>query len=215
MALGTVIALDPPAVLPTRNEALDWSRIDAWTDRLLAGDLQPIALWFLRNGAAAPEAVWDPEPESLTAPPLRFLLDHWRMLAHDLAHDGSVPPARRIDALELKPALGYMMLLEPVDGGRDFRYRLYGSELARISGFDMTGQRLSTHPASFYAAEFGIASYRAVMRRRRPVYTVRHPVGARLARRWQSLALPFVDDAGCVTRILGVTVAVDRDGKMI
>ncbi len=109
------------------------------------------------------------------------------------------------------------MLLEPVEAGRDFRYRLYGGELARVSGFDMTGKCLSEHPASFYAAEFGIAIYRAVMQRRRPLYTVRHPVGAKIARRWQALALPFVDDADAsrVTRLLCATVAVDRDGRII
>jgi hypothetical protein len=128
---------------------------------------------------------------------------------------GAAPRLLRIDAVELKAALGYMMLLEPVEGGRDFRYRLYGGELARISGFDMTGQCLSDHPVSSYAAEFGIAIYRAAMRRRRPLYTVRHPVGAKVARRWQALALPFVDDAEAVTRLLCATVAVDRDGRMI
>lgn len=50
-----------------------------------------------------------------------------------------MPLASEIDALEMRPALGYGMLVEPVDGGADFRDRLYGSNLAAVSGFDMTG----------------------------------------------------------------------------
>jgi hypothetical protein len=218
--MGDVVALAPPpqaqlhAPPPAAPDApLDPARIAAWTQAVLDGDVKPIALTFLHNGAAAPEVTWDPPAPSLTAPPLRFLLDHW----HRLTDAGALPRARDIDAVELRPALGHMMLLEPVDLGRDFRYRLYGGELARVSGFDMTGKCLSEHPASAYAAAFGIALYRAVMQRRRPLYTVRHPVGAKIARRWQALALPFVDDADDtrVTRLLCATVAVDRDGKII
>lgn len=217
MALGMVIELAPPDRTDAlvRAEPLDWRAISAWTEQLLADDLREIGLAFLHNGAAAPETVWDPVPEALTAAPLRFLLDHWHRLAGS-SPGGALPRARRIDAVELKPALGHMMLLEPVESGRDFRYRLYGGEVARVSGFDMTGQLLSEHPASAYAAAFGIAIYRAVLRRRRPVYTVRHPVGAKVARRWQALALPFVgDDGETVTRLLCATVAVDRDGRIV
>ena len=70
------------------------------------------------------------------------------------------------------------MLLDLVEGGRDFRYRLYGSMIASISGFDMTGKLLSEHPASPYVAEFALASYRAAVQRREPVFRERHPVGA-------------------------------------
>src|SRR3546814_11195528 len=75
----------------------------------------------------------------------------------------------------MRAALGFVMLLESNDDGRDFRYRLYGSTIARISGFEMTGRLMSSHPASAYAVEFAIASTRACVRRRQPQFNHRHP----------------------------------------
>ncbi|MBI3515875.1 MAG: PAS domain-containing protein, partial [Proteobacteria bacterium] len=154
---------------------------------------------------------WEPASGQLAAPPLRFLLEHWLRLSQDIG----LPLARKIDPFELKPALGYIMLLEPVAGDRDFCYRLYGSRIADISGFDMTGKLLSEHPASTYATELGIAVYRAVVRRRRPLYTTRNPVGGKFARRWHRLILPFADASGSITRLLCGTVAIGVDGRLI
>jgi len=191
--------------------AFNTSRIAAWTEAILAGEIGTIVRVFMQHGAGAPELVWEPSPEQLPAPPLRFLAEHWRRLA-----PAAGPPHRRhIDPLELRPALGYLMLLEPVDDCRDFRYRLYGSELSRISGLDMTGRLLSQHVISRYAADFGIAVYRAAALRGRPLYSSRSPVGAEDTNRWARLALPFVDDDGTVTRILAGSAALRIDGTMI
>jgi hypothetical protein len=107
------------------------------------------------------------------------------------------------------------MLLDLVEGGRDFRYRLYGSMIASISGFDMTGKLLSEHPASPYVTEFALASYRAAVQRREPVFSERHPVGAVQATRWQRVALPLIDDDGVVTRLLAGTAPIARDGRTL
>jgi hypothetical protein len=147
----------------------------------------------------------------MTAPQLRFLRDHWSRLA-----DGGAPPHyRQIDPLAMRPALGYVMLLDAVEGGRDFRYRLYGSLIARVSNLDMTGRLLSDHTASPYVTELGLAVNRAALQRRLPIYTERTPAAAERTIRWQRLALPLVDDAGTVTRLLAGTVPVARDGRII
>src|SRR3546814_12032099 len=87
----------------------------------------------------------------------------------------------------MRAALGFVMLLESNDDGRDFRYRLYGSTIARISGFEMTGRLMSSHPASAYAVEFAIASTRACVRRRQPLFTARQPAAAARTRRWPQI----------------------------
>jgi len=172
--------------------------------------LSPIARIFERGGTVGPEARWNPTPAELTQEPLRFVLEFWLELAR-----GGPPHLRQVDPLLLRPALGYMMLLDAIDGGRDFRYRLYGSRIARISTFDMTGKLLSAHPASAYATEFAIASSRAALARRQPLLTSRRPAAAEFTSRWPRLALPLVDDQGVACRLLAVTVAVGHDGKMV
>lgn len=194
---------------------LDWARIAEWTGHIVAGDLRPIAHAFAMHDAAPPELIWSPRADQMAVPPLRFLAAHWATLT-----DGAtLPSVRRIDALELGPALGYLMLLDPIeptqDGARDFRYRLYGSTVAAISRLDMTGRLLSQHPASAYVGEFGMAAYRAAMVRRQPLYTTRNPVGAEETARWLRLTLPFVDAHGTVIRLLAGTVAGRADGRMV
>jgi hypothetical protein len=192
-------------------KALDWSRIDKWTALILANDIAAIAAVFQRHGAGTPELVYTPESEQVPLGPLRFLATHW----HGVAGDGALPHIREIDPFKLRPALGYLMVLDPLDGGRDFRYRLYGSAIARISGLDMTGRKTSEHPASSYVAEFNIAINRAALKARVPIYSTRRPVGAELTTRWHRLSLPFADDSGTPVRIVAGTAAIDSAGRMV
>ncbi|MBI1774748.1 MAG: PAS domain-containing protein [Proteobacteria bacterium] len=190
---------------------LDWGRIAEWTACIVEGDLAPIGKIFNQAGADAPEALWNPTADQMTAPPLRFLINHW----HGLARGGVLPYLREIDPLALRPALGYLMLLDAVDGGLDFRYRLYGSIIAEISKLEMTGKLLSEHPASSYTTEFGIAASRAALCRRAALYTTRKPMMAEVTSQWQRVALPLVDDSGVAVRLLAGTVAIGLDGRMI
>lgn len=204
---------DRPQRAPRRTgdpRALDWERIEFWTAKVVEKDLLSIGDVFIAAGADLPEVVWSPKAHDLAAPPLSFLSGHWSSLS-----DGGLPHIRQIDPLELRPALGYVMLLDAVDGGRDFRYRLYGSKIAQISNLDMTGRLLSEHPASTYVAEFGIAVYRAALIRRESIYTTRKPTMAEFTACWQRLAMPLVDDSGAVVRLLAATVAIGGDGVMI
>src|SRR5262245_27250689 len=60
---------------------------------------------------------------------------------------GRFAPARvDIRAEQLQPWLGNLILLDVIDGGKDFRYRLFGSVIAREAGFDLTGKFLSDYP---------------------------------------------------------------------
>src|SRR5262249_37290190 len=141
-------SVDVAAVLSTRAP-LDWDRIARWTRQIVAGDLADIAPLFTAHTAHAPVLVWSPMTTQLSAP-LGVVNDYWCSLAV-----ASAPPNRRdVDALQLRSALGYVMLVDVVDDGHDFCYRLYGSTIARVSGADLTGLHLSSHHASAYVTEF-------------------------------------------------------------
>lgn len=191
------------------NGSIDWNRIAEWTDDVAAGDLSRIHRVFDAHGATATELIWSP-PVATLPPILDFLAGYWNGLAN-----GNLPHRSQIDPFAMRPALGYVILLDVVDGGRDFRYRLYGSLLASISGFDMSGKLLSNFAASWYVTEFAIAVDRAVCRRRQAVYTRRQPVGAERVTAWHRICLPLVDDEGAVARLLVGTVPIDADGEVL
>jgi hypothetical protein len=196
---------------PITGATLDWDRITKWTADIVAGDIAAIVATFARHGAAAPGVAWNPAPELFETAALRFLTSYWRALAGP----DRLPHLKQIDPLALRPALGYVMLLDLVENGRDFRYRVYGSIVASVSGFDMTGKLLSEHPASPYVTEFALAGYRAAVQRREPIYTERHPVGAVHTTRWQRVALPLVGDDGTIARILAGTAPLASDGRTL
>jgi hypothetical protein len=194
----------------TAQAGFDWERVDRWTQQICCDQHNDIERVFLAHTARRPTIVWSPTSPSIAAPQLRFLLEYWTGLA---AHG---PPNRRaIDPLDMRPALGYVILVDAVDGGRDFRFRLYGSSIALISHMEMTGRLMSEQRVSGYVGEFTLASNRAVVVRRLPLYTERTPAVAERTTCWQRIVLPLVDDAGAVSRLLVGTVPVAQDGRLI
>lgn len=189
----------------------DWERVDKWARQICAGDYADIDAVFFAHTGHKPTIQWSPPAERLIAPQLRSLLEYWT----GLAVGGQLPNRHSIDPAAMRPALGYVMLIDVVDRGRDFRYRLYGSMIARVSALDMTGRLASEHPASTYVNEFALAANRAVVERRLPLYTERSPALAEHTARWQRIGLPLTNDAGEVTRLLAGTVPITRDGRVI
>jgi hypothetical protein len=191
--------------------ALDHARIADWTARIGTGDLREVARVFMADGLQAPLVQWEPAIEDMPAEQLRFVLDYWLTLRGA----GRAPHHGQVDPVAMRPALGYVLLLDSVDDGSDFRYRIYGSAIARISGFDMTGRLLSTHLSSPYAAEFTIAATRACVRYGLPLYTERQPARAERTLRWPRIALPLCEDSGAISRVLVATVPLGYDGKVV
>src|SRR5260221_4950505 len=101
----------------------------------MASDVSPIQRVFASRGDEVPDVFGTPGPDHLQQAPLAFLAQHWS----ELSSGPGLPHLCRIDPFELHPALGYIMLLDVVDGGHDFRYRLYGSVVAQLSDLEMTG----------------------------------------------------------------------------
>lgn len=190
---------------------LDWAQAAEWTAHIAEDRLQPIRDAFRKEGAQGPIIVWNPTASAMAARPLAALIEYWTALREN----GGLPLAERIDPLEMRRALGYVMLVDVIENGEDFRYRLFGSAVASVSGFDMTGRRLSEHAASAYLLEFSLALYRAALRRKEPVFSQYAPAGTKVTAEWHRVALPLADPLGAVTRLLAGTVPLGRDGRIV
>ena len=171
--------------------------LDALTADVLNADDAAIAAFFTAHDADPCRVIWAPDEDVLAEPELRFLNGFWQR-----NRAGDVLPAAAIDPLNLRPALGYIMLLDVMEDGADFRYSLYGSLIAERTGFDWTGRRLSDMIARSFTGIFYAAVYRAVMRRRLPIYTKSWSPIHVAAAGWSRLVLPVGIPGGDVHRFL-------------
>lgn len=153
---------------------------------------------YRRRDRPTPELVWRPKVSDLPHVELQFLIHYWDYLRGHAA----LPRYSQIDPLDMQEALGFLMLLEVLDGGADYRYRLYGSKVADRSGIDMTGRRLSDFEIEPLTKRFFIAGYRAVIRRREPLATV-HAHAPKIAiSSTMRLILPLADETDAISRLL-------------
>lgn len=181
---------------------IDLTVIDAMRDDLLAGGQTKLAAPFTALGLRPPVVRWNPAADDLPTRQLPFLLRHWQALRD---HHGSVLP-EYIDPFDLRPVLGYILLLDVLDDGADYRYRLYGSEVARIAGFDMTGKRTSEMVTGSLASDFYLAIYRAMLQRPEPVYSWHEMPMEITINSWDRIVLPLWDGDGRIVRIITCNV---------
>lgn len=154
---------------------------------------------FNEVGARAPEVIWSPSHAELRNPLLRTFND----ICQGYAVDGRVPQS----AVRLEDFGGlteWLMLLEPVNGGEDFKYLSYGASIAESFGTDMTGRQTSDFGG--HISTFFLGLYRAIMRRGEWVCSEHEPPRDVFVRVWQRLLVPLFDDDGDVSRILVLNV---------
>jgi hypothetical protein len=122
-----------------------------------------------------------------------------------------IAPARAdFDVFELRPWFGHLMLLDVLEGGGDMRFRLYGTELVGIFGFDLTGRRVSA--VIDLIGDRPLQEYREVARYGRPAYVSRMSPSQRDYLAVDKLALPLADN-GRITKILGAIYLSPADGS--
>jgi hypothetical protein len=67
------------------------------------------------------------------------LVEYW-----DRKRAGRVGPRRaEIDPTEIKKHLSHLIMVDVIDGGKDFRFRLIGTRIVEGLGHDNTGKRFS------------------------------------------------------------------------
>ncbi len=129
-------------------------------------------------------------------PDLAALHAHWQALRGERA----MPARGDVDVIALRRWLGRLALLDVVDGGADFRFRVHGTLLSSRMGFDMTGRLLSEAASPLTAS--ALAEYREVVRRRAPLLFVRSSVLQRPTGAFDKLCLPLSADGRDVSAIL-------------
>jgi hypothetical protein len=106
--------------------------------------------------------------ELITDPAQRALYLYWR----DRTAGRAMPARADLDPLDMpKAALRDMGLIDVIDGGRDFRYRLVGTNNVARMGVDITGRLASAVYQGEYR-DFLLAIYRAVVERRSCILSI-------------------------------------------
>ena len=165
---------------------------------LARGDSGPCERLFSDMSADKPIIRWAPDPVDLNDGRLQTLLEIWtaeRERTGRLPHPDWVEPERFLFAI------GYLMLLDVVDGGRNFRYRLYGTEISRRFMHDLTGHLVSDVPFRM-SRLFFLAVYKAACTRKIPIFTEHAPPSSVNATSWSRLILPLSTDGATVDRFL-------------
>ncbi len=139
----------------------------------------------------------DPAEADLPVEALRLTLRYWQTLPQV----SRVPNVTKIDPIRLRHALGYLMLIDAGPGSNDFRYALYGTKIAEVAGFDMTGKTVWDIATSSAVQTFFAACYRAVRALPCPLYTVHMAPPQITASHWHRVILPL-GEHGEVKRFL-------------
>lgn len=158
------------------------------------------------NGTAATPPPQGPIPEAELDHRLRALLQYWR----DKCVDGRLPARRDIDPLDLRGLLGNINLIDVVpqsDGGRRFRYRLFGTEFAFYHGGDLTGQWVEDIANAVYRAQL-VGLYTMVVEQRvTPMVSYDYLLESR-RHRFQAVILLLAGDGMAVDMILSCGLPV-------
>lgn len=137
-------------------------------------------------------------------PRLTKFYQYWR----DACRGKQTPSRADIDPVDIpSELLPNLFLVEAVDGGRRFKFRLVGSESTVAAGRSLTGFHVDeVNPNAAYA-EYVSNLYRRVMNRHRPVISVSH-FGSPLQehRITQRIMCPLSNDGRQVNMIVSCQV---------
>ncbi len=134
---------------------------------------------------------------------LREFYEYW-----DAKRGSRAMPSRAdMDPIDIPRLLPYVFLVDVLDEGADFRYRLVGGGIHTHVGSDLTGRRLS-EVVENCSQEDLLDFYREVLHgrapcRRRLAYTT--PT-ARLTRYYDALVAPLSPDGEGVDMLFGIAV---------
>lgn len=169
---------------------------------LTVGDYREVTELFEDANLMVPEIRISPTSGQMNDEVFGFMIDHWRALRGRR----QVPLACDLDPLDLRPALGYLTLLDVLDQGRDFRYRLYGSEVVTHTGYDLTGKLFSeineVDSVGQVVPIFFMAVCRHIVANGEPIFTIHQPRETTTKYHWHRLALPLANQRGEIIRIL-------------
>lgn len=119
------------------------------------------------------------------------------------ARRGRAMPARAdIDPLDLKVCLGWICMIDVLPAHR-FRYRLDGSKLAEITGFDLTGKYVDQIESADYR-QLAELVYGRVVATKQPLFLGNMEDWLQRGFFMESVTLPLSEDGQTVTTLMEV-----------
>jgi hypothetical protein len=121
---------------------------------------------------------------------------------------GRKMPARSdFDTLEFGPWMGHLTVLDVIDGGRDYYFRLHGTNIVTLYGYEMTGKTVSELPNEVGTTI--LKEYREAVDRRGPVLVARnHALPRKDYTKIIKLILPLSSDGESVDKLLSCAYPV-------
>jgi len=128
------------------------------------------------------------------------ILDYW-----DAKRGDRFAPARAdIEPLDLKSAMSRIVLLDVIADPFDVRFRLVGTHVAGVQGFDATGISVRDMRPQEYA-ELIFGHYAACVERKAPSMHLIYLDTFGRSMSYARLALPLSEDAKTVTMLMAVS----------
>jgi hypothetical protein len=114
---------------------------------------------------------------------------------------GDALPARSDFTVDdLRPFIGRIAILDVIDGGQDFRFRLYGTQIAEEYQGEMTGKSVGAFRGNFFTAI--VPGYRRTVATRQPHYDVPEIDDDRMYYKWERLVVPLASDGKTIDMIM-------------
>ena len=164
---------------------------EAIVEAIVEGDFSPVIEAFHEHEMTPPAMLWSPDPNGHTVPELARIHRYWEDLG---GLSAGIRPST-VDPEKLGAGLGYLMILE-VEGDAPnvhYRYRLYGTGIAKRSGFDLTGKRTDEVPTHPLMGRFFAWCYSAVCTRREPLFTEHNAPPLVMVANWSRIILPVAE----------------------
>ena len=121
----------------------------------------------------------------------------------------TLPSRGDVDPFELRFALGYICLVDVVrTPALRFKFRLDGSKLSSLTGFDLTGKFADELPEGEYR-DFMIDVYRRSIEARTPLFFRHREEWQQSAMFMESVTLPLGADGETVDTIMDVVIPTD------
>lgn len=147
---------------------------------------------------APPALDIDRHERALADPIIRKVYEYWARKSAD----GRLPARRDIDPVDLYDCLSCLMILEAVDGGRDFRIRLAGSQIEEAHDRSLKGLLVGDLGSGEQLSQV-LQRFRGVMASKTPNF---HSDSLSMIGRafieFDRVALPLAEDGETVTHLL-------------
>ncbi len=155
---------------------------------------------------APAHVIYEPVAGDIHDGDLRALFQRWEA---EIAAGHAVPGQEILGYPEIAPLTRNLMLLEIIPlaaGGHDYRYRIYGAEIAKAYGQDMTGRLTSEFPSG--VASFFAELYETAIDRKIVIHSLHTPPLSVNVTKWERLIFPLGDPE--VKWLLVVNIAKGR-----